>query len=252
MPKLKSKNKKGSPNGRKKTVRSETYIKKKARVKRLAKSKQGIRRRVKKTRRNRSQDARRIISKKKSRAVQRRGKTTETRSNTRIQTSKRRILSRPVVIKGYSREAKRLSKNQGYSSKVKVKNSKYFPDEVLILKKSETTLTKANSIKVNPNKSNKARIFKALSATAKKKFHQLGKSKDNLRLIKLQYTYTLNGKRRISYFSSTVSKIINDNDTDLVLEDLILEFENKLKYYLQAGFSDIRISGLRMHAYESE
>jgi hypothetical protein len=256
MLKTKTKIRKGSLNGRKKTVRAKTYTKKKTRNKRVAKTKSKIYGNTKTRRSNKPKTARRIISKTKSRNIQRARKTIETRSTSRIQTSGRRILSERDAVRArnrkWSQPAKRISKNQGYTSTIHVKKSKYYPNKTLILKKSETTLTKKNSIKLSRNTSQVEKVLKTLSTTAKKKFKQLGKSKDDLRMLKLQYTYTLQSERRMSYFSSTVAKITSDTEVDLALEDLVKEFEGQLKNYLQSGFSDIRISGVRMHAYEEE
>lgn len=231
--------KRGLSNGkRKKTFRSKTYFKKKARVKRLEKPKQGLARRVKTTRRTQSKNDRGSVSKTKSRITRR--------------TTKTARFTPKLLKKGYSEIAKKVSKTFGYSSKIRIKKSKFVKGNTLILKKSETNLAKNQEIKLSKNRSVKKEVLKRFSKIAKKKFKTLGKSKENLRLIKLQYTYSINGKRRKSYFSSTVAKIRNEDEVILELEDLISAFEKKQHEYISAGFSNIHISGIRMHAYEDE
>lgn len=235
---------------RKKTkafIRSKSSPKKKTRSKSLAKPKQKLFRSAQRSRPKKKATTRRSRSR------------TFTTDSTEVLTkirSKSRLGSRPkTILRGrkYSEPApKPRAKTTGSKSVVKITNSDRLRNKNYLLKKSETTLSKQKDIRLSKTKSKAKQVTETLSKYARQKFDSLGKSKNNLRLLKLQYTYSRGGKKQKAYFSSVISKLESKEDVDKMLQKLILDFEARLSNYTESGFSNISITGIRMHAYEDE
>lgn len=246
-PKLKTRSQSRGKITAKKAVRSKSRTHQKTRARPVAKREQRISSRITPTRHKKK------ITDDGSNFRSRNSKSKNSRQTSRIKISNQGLDSKFVEKKriknrSWSEPVGRAKKNSGYTSKIHIAKSKV--RGAFTLKKSETSLTKKNSIRMKRGESQKSEVTKKLGNAAKRKFKSLGKSKENLRMVKLQYTYTLNGKRRKSYFSSTVAKLESEEDVQKMLEILVEDFESRLKSYENSGFSDIRISGVRMHAYE--
>lgn len=151
----------------------------------------------------------------------------------------------------YSVPLTKVKRGTGYTTKITAKKSKvnkYRKD--LIVKISESTLARKSQVKLSERASKKSEVVKALGKKANQKLKSLGKSKDNLRYVKLQYTYTFRGKKRKAYFSKGLAKITSEKDMQKQIEKTIEAFEKRLSNYTEQGFSSIAISGIRVHAYE--
>lgn len=120
----------------------------------------------------------------------------------------------------------------------------------MTLKKSETTLRSKDEIRLTRTKSKADQITEKLIPYAAKKLKSLGKSKNNLRMVKLKYKYKLNGKTYTSFYSKNIEKFTTKEQLKIILKETVESLEGSLKRYNSAGRADIRISGVRIHAYE--
>lgn len=198
-------------------IRSKNNLKKTPRAKRLARSK------PKKLHRGNAQAGR----KKKSTRQSHRG---TARNSTKVRSRKTRTT--------------------GYTSRVQITNSVRQELKAMTLKKSETTLRSKDEIRLTRTKSKADQITEKLIPYAAKKLKSLGKSKNNLRMVKLKYKYKLNGKTYTSFYSKNIEKFTTKEQLKIILKETVESLEGSLKRYNSAGRADIRISGVRIHAYE--
>jgi len=230
-------------------IRSKNRIKKTPRTKRVAKPVKKLYRRDETPRRKAKRTAIR------SHSAKPQGTARTVRTTVRLQKlapkEKSNLKNRRSQSRQYSEPAPKTKRGTGYRNQHLIKKSKtnYFERDTT-LKISESTLAKKSQIKLSSSRSKSKEVLKALGKKASQKFKALGKSKDNLRLVKLQYTYTFRGKKRKAYFSKRIVKITNEAEMQKQIEKTILEFEKRLSNYTEQGFSNISISGLRVHAYE--
>lgn len=118
------------------------------------------------------------------------------------------------------------------------------------LKFSESVLKQKDAIKLSKAKSSRDKIKKVFGQKIRDKYNALGDSTNNLRLVKLKYSFSLNGKKKESYFSTVLSKIHSEEEAERFMLDTLAEFEKKLESYNASGFSGIKIIGVRLHSYE--
>lgn len=247
-----------APKSKKAHIRSKNSPKKTPRAKRVAVTKQSHARRDETPRRKAKRTTTRTLPanskriKRKVRASDRgSGFRTVIKSQKLSQDQKSRIVKRRAQNRQFSEPVSKTTRGTGYRTQHLVKKSKTngFNKQTLV-KISSSTLSKKNHVKLSQKTSKAKEVTELLAKKGAQKLKALGKSDDNIRLVKLQYTYTHKGKKRKAYFSKGIARVSSAAEMKKQIEKTILEFEKRLSNYTDQGFSNISISGLRVHAYE--
>jgi len=178
-------------------------------------------------------------SKKRKRAAPSRRKP---RSKTRIRatpkTRRRRISKAP------SRRQVRKSVNRGYGSKIRVE-SKALKQRITINRRV-TRLSKGVNAR---SQREMTRLRPNLKSIVSKHHSSLGRSKNSLYYLRLEYTAKIKGKKINAGFSLPIAKLKNKAQLEAYLETLLDAFEDSIAGYLQRGFSGIKITGVSVQGY---
>lgn len=133
-------------------------------------------------------------------------------------------------------------------------NSTRIPVDSRVVGKGVTIIRKTTKLsggtKVARGKRGPKLLAQTFEGSAINHFHNIGPSHKNYYYVRIQYSFTVKGKKVISHFSTGIAKIRNENQFREYLADILESFTDSLVGYAKGGFQNIRVSGIIVQGYE--